>query len=64
MKKFMCYWSAEGYQETLELNNVEFFAEDMGYSMLDISQINNLDIGETYRNHAHGLNSHIITRVL
>lgn len=68
MKKYMCFWG-QGYQDVngndiLEFHDESFFGTDVGYSKETIEEVKYLEVGQTYANHEHGFNSHIITRVI
>lgn len=65
IKLFQCFWSkvAYGPSDICELHDESQFRDLKGYSEEDIAFINNLDVGQSYVNHDHGLNSHIVTRV-
>lgn len=63
--KFMCYWG-DGYfpagSELIELKELDFFCEDVGYSADDMYEITHLDEGETWKGEELS-GVHYVTRV-
>lgn len=59
---FICVWLYPSYGDanTSEFKTIEFFSQKMGYSLIQIDWIKNLEVGGTL---SLDFNNHFITRV-
>jgi hypothetical protein len=63
MKKFVCYWG-EGYDnQSPEVNTLDFFTEDVGYSHDDIQDIAALEVGKVWMTLVYPEGEHFVLRV-
>jgi len=65
-KLFMCFWNAEAFDlsddNQVTMKGLDNFTEGNGYDEKDISDINSLEIGQSWNSPKYH-NDHIITRI-
>ena len=64
MKQFLCIWDKEVFhtENLAEIKGIEFFTNNHGYSIEEIENINNMEIGDIYNLPSY-YNQHLIIRI-